>query len=107
MKLIGVTGGICTGSHTLIEYIEKKGFPVIKKEEIFHYLQGIKELSKYNLQTELLNKDNSIKAEIRPHFLQSLQNREAFFRITCKAVVFVELPFYTSALLRSTLLRLS
>ncbi|KAH9387004.1 dephospho-CoA kinase [Nematocida major] len=93
MKIVGITGGVCTGTSTVIDYIEKKGFAVIKAPEIYAYLEGIDALSKYNLRMHLTNKENAIKTLARTYFLKYLKNREVFFRLMCKAVVFVEVPF--------------
>ncbi|KAI5192827.1 dephospho-CoA kinase [Nematocida minor] len=93
MKIIGVTGGLCTGSATAMKYIEEKGYPVVRKSEVFSYLKSIDSLSKCNLCTELSKKENTLKRQVALHLVKYIKNREIFFRLACKEVVFVEVPF--------------
>ncbi|KAI5161572.1 dephospho-CoA kinase [Nematocida ausubeli] len=92
MKLVGITGGVCTGSSTVIEYIEEKGFSVVKKKEIWEHLHTIKGLQKNNLPVDIFVNEK-LRSLVKPHVIEYIKTRQAFFRLSCKSVLFIDLPF--------------
>lgn len=94
MKIVGITGGLCTGTSTVIKYIEEKGFPVITKKEIFAHLKGSAPFQNVsNLYLELANKESPLKDAAECALVEYIKKRETFYKLSCKEVLFVDVPF--------------
>ncbi|KAI5142684.1 dephospho-CoA kinase [Nematocida parisii] len=92
MKLVGITGGICTGTSTVIEYIEDKGFSVVKKKEVWQFLHSMRRFAKYNIPVDIFTNEK-LRILVKPYIVEYIKTRQNFFRLACKSVLFIDLPF--------------
>lgn len=93
MKIVGITGGLCSGTTTVAKYIEEKGFPVIKKEEIFKFLKSSGNFPNIpNLYLEL-SRNLEERKKVRSLLLSYIKKKQSFFLLACREVLFVDFPF--------------
>lgn len=106
MKKLGITRGKCTGKSTLLQYIEDRGYYVLRMEDILNdIISSKKNISKLGKTKDIASLRRKIEVDLNteesnatkhiaiPLILFSIKRRACSGALMGRACIFIELPF--------------